>query len=289
MGAGAVSAPINLYNRKLLMSFIYVDNLSPFLIHTTILGHVIGVRWYGLAYVLGLWVAYFAYRTAARRGFLPGMDGEALGQMMFAIVAGVIVGGRLGFVLQHPAWLIANPLFLIQVWKGGMTSFGGLIGVILALLWTARKYHVNFWTLTDIAAFPAAFGLGVGRIANFINGELIGKPTNGNWGVIFPRIDNLPRHPSQLYESVAHFLMLGLLLWLLHHRPKLAREWPGFFALLFLILYGAMRFFTDFYRVDHTYFGSLSTGQWASLVTSITGVILLFFLKSRKNTEIQNL
>ncbi|MEO6907965.1 MAG: prolipoprotein diacylglyceryl transferase [Abditibacteriaceae bacterium] len=261
-----------------MSSFIYVDNLSPFLIHTTLFGHIIGVRWYGLAYVLGLWVAYYAYSIAAQRGYLPGMNGEAIGQMMFAIVAGVICGGRLGFVIQHPAWLISNPIFLIQVWKGGMTSFGGLIGVILALIWTSRKHHVNFWTLTDIAAFPAAFGLGIGRIANFINGELIGKPTNGNWGIIFPRIDNLPRHPSQLYESVAHFLLLGLLLWLLHRSPQLAREWPGFFAALFLVLYGALRFFTDFYRIDSTYFGDFSTGQWASLITSIIGLVLLFFI-----------
>jgi phosphatidylglycerol:prolipoprotein diacylglycerol transferase len=261
-----------------MSSFIYVNNLSPFLIHTTFFGHVVGVRWYGLAYVLGLWVAYYAYRIAARRGYLPGMDGEAIGQMMFAIVAGVICGGRLGFVIQHPDWLISNPLFLIQVWKGGMTSFGGLIGVILALIWTSRKYKINFWTLTDIAAFPAAFGLGIGRIANFINGELIGKPTHGNWGVIFPRTDNLPRHPSQLYESLAHFLVLGLMVWLLYRRPQIASRWPGFFAALFLVLYGALRFFTDFYRIDSTYFGDFSTGQWASLVTSIIGLVLLFFL-----------
>lgn len=267
-----------------MTSFIYVDNLSPFLIQTHLFGHAVGVRWYGLAYVFGLWVAYYAYRTAARRGFMPGMDGEAQGTMMFAIAAGVVGGGRLGYVLQHPSWLISDPLFLFKVWQGGMTSFGGLIGVILALVWTARRYGVNFWTLTDIAAFPAAFGLGVGRIANFINSELVGKPTNGSWGVIFPRVDNLPRHPSQLYESVAHFILLGLMLLILHRRPQIAWKWPGFFAALFLTLYGAMRFLTDFYRIDSSYWGSLSTGQWASLLTAIVGLFLLAYLRPKINT-----
>lgn len=265
-----------------MSSFIYVCNLSPFLIHTHFFGHTIGIRWYGLAYVLGLWVAFFAFLTAERRGFLPGLDAEALGQMMFAITAGVVCGGRLGYVVQHPAWLISNPLFIFQVWKGGMTSFGGFLGVILALLWTARRYGVNFWTLTDVAAFPSAFGLGVGRIANFINGELVGRPTGGNWGVIFPRVDNLPRYPSQLYESFTHFLLLGILLWVLYRRPQIARERPGFFAALFVTLYGVLRFFSDFYRADHTYFGPFSNGQWASLITALIGLILLAYLRKAR-------
>jgi phosphatidylglycerol:prolipoprotein diacylglycerol transferase len=265
--------------------YIYVYDLSPFLIHTRLFGHTVGIRWYGLAYVLGLWVAFFAFRTAIKRGFLTGLDGEAQGQMMFAITAGVICGGRLGYVLQHPARIIANPLFIFQVWNGGMTSFGGFIGVVLALAWTARRYGVNFWTLTDISAFPAAFGLGVGRIANFINGELIGRPTGANWGIIYPRAGNLPRHPSQLYEAAAHFLMFGILWWLLHRRPQLAKERPGFFAALFLILYGALRFLTDFYRADHNYLGPFSTGQWASLITAVIGIILLMYLRTARHAS----
>ena len=131
-----------------------------------------------------------------------------------------------------------------------------------------------FWTLADVAAFPATFGLGVGRIANFVNGELWGLPTNAGWGVIFPRVDNLPRHPSQLYEAASHFLLLGVLLWFLHRRPQTVQR-PGVLAAMFLELYGGLRFLTDFYRADDTFFGPFSSGQWASLLVAAIGLVLL--------------
>lgn len=258
-----------------MFSFLWVHNLSPFLFQMQLGGQTVGLRWYGLAYVLGLFAAFFAFRTAARRGYLAGLDGEAQGQMMVAVTAGVLVGGRLGYVLQHPARLLSDPLFGLRVWEGGMAFYGGLVGVIVALLWTARRYGLSFWTLADVAAFPAAFGLGVGRIANLVNGELWGRPTGGDWGVIFPQVDNLPRHPSQLYEAASHFLLLGVLVWLLRRRPHLARERSGVFAALFLALYGALRFLTDFYRADDTFFGPFSSGQWASLLVAAIGVGLL--------------
>jgi phosphatidylglycerol:prolipoprotein diacylglycerol transferase len=225
--------------------------------------------------VLGLCAAFLAFRTAARRGFLRGLNSEAQQMMNFALAAGVIGGGRLGYVLQHPARWLSDPLFFFRVWEGGMTFFGGLVGVILALAWTARRFDIPFWTLADVAAFPAAFGLGVGRIANFVNSELIGRPTGGDWGVIFPRVDALPRHPSQLYEAASHFLLLGVLLWLLQRRPQTGQH-PGVFAALFLALYGALRFLTDFYRADDTYFGPFSSGQWASLLMAAIGLWLLW-------------
>ncbi len=261
-----------------MFSFLWVHNLSPFLFHAHIFGQTVGIRWYGLAYVLGLFAAFFAFQYAARRGFLAGLNSEAQGQMMVAVTAGVLGGGRLGYVLQHPGRLLADPLFALRVWEGGMAFFGGLVGVILALAWTARRYGLSFWTLVDVAAFPAAFGLGVGRIANFVNGELWGRPTGGNWGVIFPRADSLPRHPSQLYEAASHFLLLGILVWLLRRRPQTVQQRPGVFAALFLALYGGLRFLTDFYRADDTYFGPFSSGQWASLLVAAIGVGLLFKL-----------
>lgn len=260
-----------------MSDLIYVHRLSPFLIDAQIFGQTIGVRWYGLAYVLGLWAAFASYRTAAKRGFLAGFGSEAQHSLIMAVTAGVFVGGRVGFVLQNPAQLLADPLFLFRVWEGGMAFFGGLAGVILAMAWTARRYKLSFWRLADVAAFPAAFGLGVGRIANFINGELIGRPTNGSWGVIFPQVDALPRHPSQLYESVSHFLLLGILLWLLYKRPQLALRKSGIFASLFLMIYGALRFVTDFFRADDTYFGPFSSGQWASLIVCALGFALFYW------------
>lgn len=258
---------------------IYVHNLSPFLIHARVFGQTIGLRWYGLAYVLGLFAAFFSFRHAARRGYLAGLNTEAQQQMIGAIMVGVVGGGRLGYVLQHPARLLADPLFFFRIWEGGMAFFGGLVGVVLALAWTARRNGISFWALADVAAFPAAFGLGVGRIANFVNDELWGRPTNGNWGVIFPRAHNLPRHPSQLYEAASHFLLLGVLMWWLYRRPQRVQERPGFFAALFLAIYGGLRFLTDFYRADDTFFGPFSSGQWASLGVGAIGVFLLARLR----------
>ena len=261
-----------------MLHFVYHHNLSPFLFQTQLFGQAVGVRWYGLAYVLGLWMAFFAFQQAERRGFLPGLHAEAQSRMIVALGVGVLGGGRLGYVLQHPARLMSDPLFFFRIWDGGMAFFGGLAGVILALAWTARRYRLAFWSLADVAAFPAAFGLGMGRIANFVNGELWGRPTASTWGVIFPRADSLPRHPSQLYEAASHFLLFGILLWLLQYRPQLMRERPGVLAALFMALYGVLRFLTDFYRDDDTYFGPFSSGQWASLVVAMIG---LFLLRSR--------
>ena len=255
--------------------FVYIHNLSPFLIHTHLFGQEVGLRWYGLAYVVGLAAAFFSFDRAAKRGLLPGLTSEALAQMLFALIAGVLGGGRLVYVLQHPARLLADPLFFFRVWEGGMAFFGGLIGVACALIWTARKFDLPLWSLADVAAFPAVFGLGMGRLANFVNGELWGRPTNRDWGVVFPRVDYLPRHPSQLYEAASHFLLLGVLLWLLRYRSHGLRERAGFFAALFLALYGVLRFLTDFYRADDTFFGPFSSGQWASLVVGAIGLILL--------------
>ena len=260
--------------------WIYVHNLSPFIFQLHIAGQTIGPRWYGLAYAVGLLSAFWAFGYAARRGYLPGFDIEARSQMMIAVTVGVLGGGRLAFVLQHLSEWLRDPLFAFLIWEGGMTFFGGLLGVIIALAWTARRYRLSFWALTDVAAFPAAFGLGVGRIANFINGELFGRPTHSDWGVIFPRADNLPRHPSQLYEAASHFLLLGVLLWLLHRRPQPEQQRPGVFSAWFLALYGALRFLTDFYRADDTFFGPFSSGQWASLVVCAVGIALLLRFKS---------
>lgn len=267
---------------------IYVHKLSPFLVHAQLFGQTVGVRWYGLAYVLGLWAAFIAFRIAAKRGFLAGFNTEAQHSLIMAVTAGVLVGGRVGFVLQSPARLLADPLFLFRVWEGGMAFFGGLVGVILAMAWTARRTNLSFWRLADVAAFPAAFGLGVGRIANFINGELVGRPTNGGWGVIFPQVDMLPRHPSQLYESASHFLLLGILLWLLHKRPQLALRKSGIFAALFLMIYGALRFFTDFFRADDTYFGPFSSGQWASLIVCALGFALFYWRSGARQQRARN-
>ncbi len=271
----------------MMTSFRWVHDLSPFLFHTQILGQTVGVRWYGLAYVFGLFCAFLTFRRAAMHGDLPGFGAESQSKLIMAATLGVVGGGRLGYVLQHPAELLADPLFALRAWEGGMTFFGGLLGVIAAMIWTARRERISFWRLADVATFPAAFGLGVGRIANFVNGELWGRPTGGDWGVVFPNVDGLPRHPSQLYEAVSHFLLLGILLWVWRRFSAWRRQQPGNLAALFLLGYGLLRFLTDFYRDDDTYIGPFSSGQWASLVVAFAGAALLLILRraSRLNSS----
>jgi phosphatidylglycerol:prolipoprotein diacylglycerol transferase len=260
--------------------YILVDRLSPFLVHWRIHGNVVGIRWYGLSYVFGFFLTYLYYRGAAEKGKVPGLDLAAVDTLTYATAFGVVFGGRIGFVVQHLDWLRTDPLFPLKLTDGGMTFFGGLIGVFLALWWIGHKYGMGFLTLTDIATFPASLGLGLGRIANFANGELVGKPTDGRWGVIFPHVDNLPRYPSQLYESASQFLIYFILI-LVH---RYARGWAsrrGRLSYLFMTLYGCFRFCTDFYRQDDTYFGPFSTGQWASLVVGLAGIIGLILLRSK--------
>jgi phosphatidylglycerol:prolipoprotein diacylglycerol transferase len=256
--------------------YLYIHNLSPFVFQISVSGHPVGVRWYGLAYVVGFILAYFYFRRATLEKKEGGITEEALPDLVVALVFGVMLGGRIGFVAQHIPKFIADPLFLFRIWEGGMAFFGGLAGVVLAFLWVAKRHQLKLTALTDTAAFPAALGLGIGRIANFINAELVGKPTGGDWGVIFPNVDNVPRHPSQLYESVSHFVLFAVLALTLRLKPGWAQARTGRLSWLFLTVYGFLRFLTDFYRDDDTSIGPFSTGQWASLVIAFIGLFLLW-------------
>lgn len=257
------------------MNPIWTHNLSPFLFSLKLNGQPVGIRWYGLAYVLGFALGYVVLRRAALRGEIANLSERALERMVGALILGVIVGGRLGFVLQNIGAWRADPLFPLKVWGGGMAFFGGLLGVILAVVWAVWRYKLRFWQVTDALTFPSALGLGLGRLANFINGELVGAPTNGKWGVIFPKVDALPRHPSQLYEAASHFALWGLLLFLAHRHRAWFYGHAGRLSLVFLSFYGFARFLTDFFRADDTYFGPFSSGQWASLALGLVGSALI--------------
>lgn len=262
---------------------VFVNDLSPFLFHFNIRGHEIGLRWYGLAYVLGFVLASLAFRRAIREGLLPGATAKTHDRIVTAVVAGVLVGGRLGYVVQNLSEWARDPLFPIRVWEGGMAFFGGLLGVILGLVWVARRERIPFWSLSDVATFPAMLGLAFGRIANFVNAELWGRPTGSSWGVVYPRVDRLPRHPSELYESASHFLAFGILVvlairnrsWLLSHRGALSG--------VFLVLYGLFRFATDFFR-EEPLVGPLNTGQYASLLVLLLGAAI-FVARSRRSSS----
>jgi phosphatidylglycerol:prolipoprotein diacylglycerol transferase len=165
-------------------------------------------------------------------------------------------------------------MYFLRFDQGGMAFFGGLIGVILVLLFFGRKSGLSFSVLGDVCTVPAAVGLGIGRIANFINGELPGNRTDGSWGVIFPNWDpGHPRHPSVLYEMVTHFLLAILLVWV--GRQSWARNRVGVLGAVFVIGYGLMRVVTEHFREADTYLGPLTSGQVASLVIAAVGGIVL--------------
>lgn len=265
--------------------YIYLHQLSPYALRLQVFEYDLGLRWYGLAYAFSFLLVYLFLRAALRRGEVRGLSEPALERLLFALVLGVLLGGRIGYVLQHPRELLSDPAFVFRVWEGGMAFFGGLAGVILAVGWMARRYGLSVFEITDVGVFPASLGLGLGRIANFINGELVGIPTGEKWGVIFPNVDALPRHPSQLYEAASHFLMFVILAWAARRRSSnVGKTRAGRLSALFLFLYGAFRFLTDYYRQDDLYFGPFSTGQWASLLVSLVGLLLLGYLSRKKGS-----
>lgn len=259
----------------------FVNNISPFVFHVVIKGHELGLRWYGLAYVAGFVFASLAFKKAVRTGFLPEATPRTQERLMTAVIAGVLLGGRLGYVIQNLGSWAKDPLFPLRVWEGGMAFFGGLLGVILGLAWVARKEKISFWSLTDVATLPAMLGLGFGRIANFINAELWGRPTHSSWGVIYPHVDSQLRHPSELYESLSHFLAFAILLWFVSRRAEWVKAQPGRLSAIFLALYGAFRFATDFFR-DEPLVGPLNTGQYASLAVLAVGLVLFVGLSVKR-------
>ena len=232
----------------------------------------LAVRWYGLAYLLGFLLAYLGLRRLIRRGELR-LTYEGLADLVGWLIVGVVVGGRAGWWIFYHRGGAAEPWYEpFAVWHGGMSFHGGLIGVAIILLLRAWAKKAPFWNLADAAALVAPVGLFFGRVANFINAELVGRPTNLPWGVLFPG-DSVPRHPSQLYEALLEGLLLLSILWAVRtwRRPA-----EGRLAALFLIGYGALRFAVEFTRlpdeqVGFVAFEWLTMGQLLSLVLLLAG------------------
>ncbi len=263
-----------------MAGLVYRHALDPFVFQFKLGSQVVGLRWYALAYILGFVLAYYALKRARAAGRPPGLTSEGLERLIMALILGVMVGGRLGFVAQHPHEVLRDPLFVFKVWEGGMAFFGGLIGVILAVFWSGRREGIAPLALGDVLTIPAAVALGFGRIANFINGELWGTPTGGSWGVIYPHVDETPRHPAELYMAASHFLLALCLL--VASRIGWFRQRDGRLGFLFLALYGAFRFVTDFVRESEVFVGPFNNNQVASFLLFDIGVILLLLsLRSR--------
>jgi phosphatidylglycerol---prolipoprotein diacylglyceryl transferase len=239
----------------------WTHDLNPVLFH---IWGPMAVRWYGLAYLFGLFGGFLILRRLSRRGEFAVPEKDLSNFIVHLAICGVFIGGRVGYVLLYaPGEFLKDPLFLLRVWEGGMASHGGIIGVILFLLWTARKKKVPFWNLTDGLALTAPVGLFCGRVANFINGELWGRPTDVPWAVIFPKIDMQPRHPSQLYEAFGEGLLLFAALWLVRRTAWGRRE--GAVSACFLVIYALARIASEFFRTPdegyELYLGWITKGQ----------------------------
>ncbi len=240
------------------------------------------LHWYGVMYLIGFAAAWWLGRLRARRPG-SGWKAEEIPDLIFYGALGVVLGGRIGYMLfyQFPL-LIEDPLSLFRIWQGGMSFHGGLIGVLVAMALYARKTHRHFFEVTDFIAPLVPIGLFAGRIGNFINGELWGRPTNLPWGMVFPFVDDRPRHPSMLYEAFLEGIVLFLILWWYSARPRPRMAVSG----LFLLGYGTFRFLVEFVRepdpqLGHIAFGWMNMGHLLSLPMIVAGVFMLWWSHRR--------
>ncbi|HUY67865.1 MAG TPA: prolipoprotein diacylglyceryl transferase [Alphaproteobacteria bacterium] len=244
----------------------------------------IEIRWYALAYLAGFLIGWAVCLRLARQN-PNGPGAQDYDDFLTWGVIGTVLGGRIGYILIYqPDYYFAHPLQMLEVWHGGMSFHGGMLGVILAALFFARRRKLNFLGFTDVLACVVPIGLGLGRIANFINGELFGRPTDMPWGMIFPRGGDVPRHPSQLYEAFMEGLVLFLImLWL--SQKKSIRARPGFLSGAFLMLYGLFRFGLEFFRQPDPQLGliweGLSMGQLLCIPMMLFGIYLIFYSERR--------
>jgi phosphatidylglycerol---prolipoprotein diacylglyceryl transferase len=236
----------------------------------------VAVRWYGLMYLVGFVLFVVLGKVRARRNLLTGWHPRDVDDMLFYGVFGVILGGRLGYVLFYkPLYYIAHPVEILQVWSGGMSFHGGFLGVLAALWLFARNRDKRFLDVTDFVAPLVPLGLAAGRLGNFINGELVGRVTDVPWAMVFPQVDGLPRHPSQLYQFGLEGVLLFVLLWWYAGRTRPM----GAVSATFLIGYGAFRFIAEFAREPDNFLGflagGLTMGQWLSLPMMAAGLCML--------------
>ncbi len=214
----------------------------------------IHIRWYGLMYVLGFVAGYFLIQKQ-KRSKEVGLVGTVAQDLIFYLAIGLVVGARLGYVIFYQynnyGHFLTHPLDIVATWQGGMSFHGGLIGAVIAGVLFSRRRKIPFWVIADSAIVTAPIGLGLGRIGNFINGELFGRPTDLPWGMVFPDGGPLPRHPSQLYESLMEGFVLFIVLWTL--RQRAFRD--GMMVVFFVFFYGIFRFFMEFFREPDAHLG----------------------------------
>mgnify|MGYP001315666947 FL=1 len=259
---------------------MYIHNLDPVLLSIGI----IEIRWYSLAYIFGILAGWWlgkkilVFRTKTQN---VNIDLANFDNLVSYLIISIILGGRLGYVIfYNPGYYIDNPIDIFKIWEGGMSFHGGLIGVIVGTYIFSYKINTQTFIYLDIIACVAPIGLFLGRIANFVNGELFGKPTNLSWSVIFSKTDNIPRHPSQLYEATLEGVLLFIILISLIYNKNIK---TGYCSGLFLILYGFFRILSEQFREPDENIGYIfdlfSMGSFLSSIMIIAGIIILTKIK----------
>ena len=255
---------------------MYTHNLDPVLFD---FGFLV-IRWYSLAYIFGILIGWWLGKRIILKRFQNiNFNIKEFDNLITYIIISMLIGGRIGYVLFYNfGYYLSNPFDILKIWEGGMSFHGALIGVILGTYWFSIKKNIPTFFLLDIVSFVAPIGIFFGRVANFINGELVGKTTDVFWGVIFPNIDNSIRHPSQLYEAffegVVLFIIMNVILFRNNYKT-------GTCSYMFLIFYGIFRTFSEFFREPDSQVGYLfdliSMGMMLSILMILAGVII--FLK----------
>ena len=261
---------------------MYSHNLDPVLID---LGFI-AIRWYSLAYIFGIvagwWFGKKIIKHISKNNNLY-FNIKEFDDLITYIIVSLIIGGRLGYIIFYNLdYYISNPIDTIKIWEGGMSFHGALVGIILGTYFFSKSRGISTLFLLDIIACVSPIGIFLGRIANFINGELVGKVTNVSWSVIFPAIDMLPRHPSQLYEAVLEGIILFLILNTIVFRQRYK---IGTCSYLFLIFYGVLRIMSELYREPDAQLGYIfnlfSMGTILSLLMILSGLIIFNILQKK--------
>jgi len=265
---------------------MYIHDLNPVLINFGFFE----IRWYSLAYIFGILIGWWFAKKIIDFKILNkiiNFDSKIFDDLISYIIISMIIGGRFGYVIFYNfSYYLSNPFDILKIWEGGMSFHGALIGIILGTYFFSKKVKVNFFVFLDLIACVAPIGIFFGRIANFINGELYGKPSNIFWSVIFPEIDKIPRHPSQLYEAVLEGLVLFIILTIVIYKKTIS---TGVVSALFMIFYGFFRIISEQFREPDAQVGYLfdlfSMGSILSFFMILVGLIILKKVKNNELTQ----
>ncbi len=261
---------------------MYTHNLNPILIDFGF----ISIRWYSLAYVFGILIGWWLGKkiiSHISKKINLRFNLTEFDDLVTYIIVSLIIGGRLGYIIFYNfSYYISNPLDIFKIWEGGMSFHGALIGIIIGTYLFSIRRHISTFFLLDVVACVSPVGIFFGRLANFVNGELIGKGTNLSWGVIFPAVDMIPRHPSQLYEAVLE----GIVLFIVLNTIILKKNYKiGTCSYLFLIFYGFFRIISEFFREPDAQIGYLfnlfSMGTALSFLMILSGLFIYHYLNKR--------